>query len=91
MRSGPATQHGAVAARRDGRRVPRLPRRRAMTDPVDAPVLDEEKARAEPSPDLFERNASGQQRAPGHHTVPLLRERTENLFHRPVLVLHSNT
>ena len=70
MRRRRPTQQRPLPTRLHGRGVPRLAARRPVTDPVDAAMLDEERARAHPPHDLAGRHARVEQLPASHDAVP---------------------
>jgi hypothetical protein len=69
MRCGPSAQQRALATREHGREIARFDARRSVSDPVDAAMLAQEGAGAQPVLDLRDRQARVPQLSSRHHAV----------------------
>jgi hypothetical protein len=90
MRCSPSAQQRAVATREHGREIARLDARRSVSNPVDAAMLPQEGAGAQPVLDLRDREPRAQQLCSRHHAVLPSRDSREFLLHRPALRSHGD-
>ena len=91
VRSCPPAEERANPAGLDRGEIRRLPARRLVTDPVDARILEEQRARAEPRPDLGQRDTGREQAPARHHAVPNSGQLGDYCLYRPILVSHGDT